>query len=270
MNHTVDRTRTGVFDGLALRGFLSDTRVLTRRNLLHIVRTPQLIVFAAIQPVMFVLLFRYVFGGSIRVPGYSDYVDYLIPGIIVQTSLFGGASSAIGVADDLSKGITDRFRSLPMHRGAILTGRTTADLIRSCFTLTLMILVGLLVGFRFHGGFLPSVAGVGVALLFGYAFSWIFAYIGMLVANPEAAQLASFLPVFPLVFAASTFTSTATMPGWLRAFADAQPVTNVVNATRELMEGTGNPGRSALYALAWSLGLLLVAVPLAVRRFRRV
>jgi ABC transporter DrrB family efflux protein len=252
-----------------LRTFVSDTLVLTRRNLLLSLRTPQLVVAAAIMPVMFVLLFRYVFGGSIQVPGYASYVDYLIPGVIVQTSLFGGSSSAVGVAEDLSKGATDRFRSLPTHRGAILTARTLADLVRLTYTVGLMVAIGLLVGFRFHNSLLPVLGGLGIALFFGYACSWLFTLVGLLVRNVETATVMAFVVTFPLVFAASTFTSTQTMPRWLRTFADVQPVTNVIDALRVLMQGTGPAFRPVLAALAWSAGILVVAAALATRRFRQ-
>jgi ABC transporter DrrB family efflux protein len=253
-----------------LRSFISDTSVLTRRNLLLSLRTPQLVVAAAIMPVMFVLLFRYVFGGSIHVPGYSSYVDFLIPGIIVQTSLFGGSSSAVSVAEDLTKGVTDRFRSLPTQPAAILTARTLADLVRLTYTVGLMIGIGLLVGFRFHNSLPPILAGIGIALFFGYACSWLFTLLGLLVRNVEAATLVAFVLTFPLVFAASTFTSTETMPGWLRTFANAQPVTQVINALRALTQGTGSADRPVIYALAWSTGILIVAATAATRRFRQV
>jgi ABC transporter DrrB family efflux protein len=210
-----------------------------------------------------------VFGGSIHVPGYAHYVDFLIPGIIVQTSLFGGSSSAAGVAEDVSGGITDRFRSLPTHRGAILAARTFADLVRLSFTVGLMIGIGMLVGFRFHNSLLPTLAGIAIALFFGYACSWLFALIGLVARNVEGAQLFAMTATFPLVFASSTFTSTATMPHWLRVFADAQPVTSVVDALRALMEGTASATRPALQAIAWSTGILLVAAVLATRRFGR-
>ena len=170
-----------------------DSMVIARRNLIGIARTPQLLVFATIQPILFVLLFRYVFGGAIDVPGVS-YVDYLIPGIIVQTVVFGATSTAVGLSEDMSKGIIDRFRSLPMSRSAVLGGRTIADLVRNVFVVLLMIAVGTAVGFRFHNGFLPAVAAVFVALLLGYCLSWVFAFIGLTVADPESAQLAGFLP----------------------------------------------------------------------------
>lgn len=253
-----------------VRPFVSDTLVLTHRNLTVSRRTPELVVAAAIMPVMFVLLFRYVFGGSIHVPGYPRYVDFLIPGIIVQTALFGGSSSAAGVAEDLSKGVTDRFRSLPTQRGAILTARTLADLVRLTGTVGLMIGIGVLVGFRFHNGWLPSLAGIGIALFFGYACSWLFALMGMLIRNVEAATMTAMSVTFPLVFAASTFTSASAMPRWLQDFARVQPVTQVVDALRTLTQGTGSAGHSALYALAWSAGILVVAATLAVRRFRTI
>ena len=249
---------------------LADTLVLTRRNLRVSLRNPQLLVAAAVLPIMFVLLFRYVFGGSIQIPGYPHYVDFLVPGVIVQTSLFGGSSSAAGVAEDLTKGVTDRFRSLPTQRGAILLARTLADLARLTWTVALMVGVGVLVGFRFHNGWLPSLAGVGIALFFGYACSWLFALLGLLIRNVEAATTTALALTFPLVFAASTFTSTSTMPGWVRAFADAQPVTHVVDALRALTQGTGPAARPAFAALAWSTGLLCVAATLAVRRFRTI
>lgn len=253
-----------------LRSFVSDTLVLTRRNLLVSRRTPELVVAAAILPVMFVLLFRYVFGGSIHIAGYPRYVDYLIPGIIVQTALFGGSSSAVGMAEDLSKGFTDRFRSLPTQRGAILAARTLADFVRLTGTVALMLGIGVLVGFRFHTGWLPSLCGIGIALFFGYACSWLFALLGLLIRNVEAAAMTALAVTFPLVFAASTFTSVQTMPRWLGAFAAAQPVTHVVDALRALTQGTGSAWQPALAAVAWSVGILIVAATLAVRRFRTI
>jgi ABC transporter DrrB family efflux protein len=252
-----------------IRAFARDTALITRRHLVRTWRTPQLLILSAVMPVMFVLLFRYVFGGSIHVPGYHSYVDYLIPGILVQTVIFGGSSTAVGMAEDLATGITDRFRSLPIHRGAILAARTLGDLLRLTYTVALLIGVGLLVGFRFHNGPLPVLAGIGIALLFGYACSWAFALLALYVRHTETAQLAAFLLTFPLVFAASTFTSTATMPRGLRAFADNQPVTRIVDALRTLTQHTGPTGKPILYALAWTVGILLVAATLATWRFRK-
>jgi ABC transporter DrrB family efflux protein len=250
--------------------FVRDTALITNRHLLRTRRTPQIMVLSAIMPIMFVLLFRYVFGGSIQVPGYDSYVDYLIPGILVQTVIFGASSTTVGMADDLSKGVTDRFRSLPIHRGAILAARTIADLIRLSYTMALLIGVGFLVGYHTHASVPSILAGLGIALFFGFACSWLFALLALIVRQPETAQLAAFLVTFPFVFAASTFTSTATRPGWLQTFADAQPVTRVVNALRALMDGSGPAGRPALYALAWSAGILVVAAAHATWRFRKV
>jgi ABC transporter DrrB family efflux protein len=252
------------------RAFVRDTALITQRHLLRTRRTPQIIVLSAVMPIMFVLLFRYVFGGSIHVPGYHSYVDYLIPGILVQTVIFGASSTTVGMADDLSKGVTDRLRSLPIHRGSILAARTIADLVRLAYTMALLIGVGFLVGFHTHAGVPSVLAGLAIAAFFGYACSWLFALLALVVRHPETAQVAAFMVTFPFVFAASTFTSTATMPGWLRTIADAQPVTRVVNALRALMEGTGPAGRPALYALAWSAGILVVAASLATWRFRKV
>jgi ABC-2 type transport system permease protein len=249
--------------------FVRDTGIITRRHLLRTWRTPQIMIMSAIVPVMFVLLFRYVFGGALHVPGYRHYVDYLIPGIVVQTVLFGGSSTAVGMAEDLSSGITDRFRSLPTQRGAILAARTLGDMLRLSYTVALVIAVGLLVGFRFHAGALDIAGGIGIALLFGYACSWLFALVALLVRHSETAQMAAFMVTFPIVFASSIFASPATMPSWLRAFADAQPVTRIVNALRTMTEGTGAIGRPALYAIVWSLGILIVAATLATLRFRR-
>jgi ABC-2 type transport system permease protein/oleandomycin transport system permease protein len=245
----------------------ADAMVIARRNLIRIARTPQLLVFATIQPVMFVLLFRYVFGGAINVPGTS-YVDYLIPGIIVQTVVFGATSTAVGLSQDMSNGIIDRFRSLPMARSAVLAGRTVADLVRNVFVVRLMILVGTAVGFRFHNGFGPALAAVVVALLLGYCLSWVFALVGLSVPDPESAQLAGFLPVFPLVFASSVFTSVNTMRGWLQGFAKAQPITRAANTVRALTQG-GPVASNLLWTILWSVAIVAVAAPLAVRRYRK-
>jgi ABC transporter DrrB family efflux protein len=249
--------------------FLRDTLLITRRHLLKTWRTPQIMILSAIMPVVFVLLFRYVFGGAIHIPGYTHYVDYLIPGILVQTVLFGGSSTAVGMAEDLSSGMTDRFRSLPTHRGAILAARTLADLLRLTYTVALVIAVGLLVGFRFHTTVPHAAIGIGIALLFGYACSWLFALLALTVREAETAQLAAFLVTFPLVFASSIYAAPATMPTWLRDFANNQPVSKVVDALRGLTHTNGFQGRPIVYALAWSAGILVVAALLATQRFRR-
>ena len=252
---------------LPLSAVVSDALVLTRRNLLHVVRTPDLLVFATLQPVVFLLLFRYVFGGAIRVPDRS-YVDYLIPGIIVQTVVFGAPATSVGLAEDMSKGIIDRFRSLPMARSAVLAGRILADLVRNAFVVVLMIGVGVLVGFRIRNGLLPALAAVAIALLLGYALSWLFALVGLLVTDPEAAQLAGLLPIFPLVFASSVFTPVDTMPGWLQAFADVQPVTRAADAVRGLTQG-GPFATDLAWTAVWVVAVLAVFAPLAVRRYSR-
>jgi ABC-2 type transport system permease protein/oleandomycin transport system permease protein len=244
-----------------------DAAVMAQRNLRRIVRLPQLLVFATIQPVMFVLLFRFVFGGAIHV-AKGSYVDYLIPGVMVQTVVFGATSTAVGLAQDLSKGIIDRFRSLPMARSAVLAGRTLADLVRNIFVVLLMVVVGELVGFRFHNGFVPAVAAIGVALLLGYCLSWVFALVGQAVSDPETAQLAGFLPIFPLVFASSVFTPIASMPGWLQAFAKNQPITRAADTVRALTQG-GPVATNLMWTIGWSLVIIAVFMPLAVRRYVR-
>ena len=245
----------------------SDAIVIARRNLLTIVRTPQLLVFSTIQPVMFVLLFRYVFGGAINVPTKS-YASFLLPGVFVQTVVFGSTTAAVALAYDLKGGIIDRFRSLPMARSAVLAGRTAADAVRNLFVIVLMVAVGYAVDFRFQGGVLGALGAMGIALLFGYAFSWFFALVGLLVRDPETAQVAGFVPLFPLVFASSIFVSPQTMPSWLRAFAQHQPITKVANAVRGLSLGTAST-RDVLVALLWIGGMLLVFVPLATWRYRK-
>lgn len=246
---------------------VSDALVITGRNLLHIVRTPELMVFATVQPIVFLLLFRYVFGGAIHVPS-GRYVDYLIPGIIVQTVVFGAPSTSVGMAEDMSKGVIDRFRSLPMAPSAVLAGRTIADLVRNAFVVVLMVAVGMLVGFRLNNGLVPAVAAIVVTLVLGYALSWAFALVGMLVTDPEAAQLAGLLPIFPLVFASSIFTPVETMPGWLEAFAEVQPVTRAADAIRALTQG-GPVAADLAWTALWILALVGAVVPLAVRGYRR-
>jgi ABC-2 type transport system permease protein len=244
---------------------VSDARTLTWRNLLAYTRVPQLLVFSTIQPIMFVLLFRYVFGGAIPVPGIS-YVNFLMPGIFVQTVCFGAVSTGVGLAEDLHKGLIERFRSLPMARSAVLAGRTLADLCRNVFVVLLMTVVGVAVGFRTSRGVLAYLAGVLLVLLFSFALSWGFAVVGINARNAETAQAMAFPLLFPLTFASSAFVPVNTMPGWMQAYARNQPVSVVVDAARHLMVGT--PG-SVPRALAWSVGLLVVLAPLAVRKYRK-
>jgi ABC transporter DrrB family efflux protein len=245
-----------------------DALAVTHRNLIGYVRIPQAIFFSTLQPVMFVLLFRYVFGGAVPIQGF-DYVDYLIPGIFVQTMLFGCANTAIGLAEDSGKGLLERFRSLPMARSAVLAGRTNADTVRNVFVALLMTAVGYAVGFRVHTSFLGWLAGILLAIAFAYALSWGFAALAMGAPNGETAQLMTFPLIFPLTFASSAFVPVATMPGWLQAFAKNQPVTKVVNATRALMLG-GPTASPVLQAALWTVGLFVVLAPLAVWRYRQV
>ena len=247
---------------------ISDSWVVTKRNLLQNVRIPSLLVFSTIQPVMFVLLFRYVFGGAINVPGVR-YVDFLMPGIFVQTSVFGAVQTGIGLAEDLSKGLIDRFRSLPMARSAVLAGRTASDSVRNLFVILLMTGVGYLVGFRFHQGLFAAVGSIILALAFGHAFSWISASIGLAIRNVESVQAASFVWIFPLTFASAAFVPVASMPGWLQAWAKVNPVTITVDAMRSLTLPNQPITKNVFEALAWIAGLMIVFVPLAVRRYRR-
>jgi len=244
-----------------------DVLAMTWRNLLTIRRVPQLLVFATIQPLLFVLLFRYAFGGSIAVPGV-DYVIYLIPGIFAQVVAFGAINTAVGLAEDRRRGFIERLRSLPMARSAVLVGRTLADLCRNVLVCTLMLSVGFAVGFRVQTNAAKLVLGLLVLLLFGYSLSWIFALVGLKASNAETAQAAAFPIMLPLVFASSAFVPTANMPHWLQVFAEHQPVTAAVNAVRALVLG-GDWVEKVGISLAWTAGILIVFVPLAVRAYRR-
>ena len=247
---------------------LADGWVLAKRNLVQIPRIPELLVFATIQPVMFVLLFRYVFGGAIDVGGES-YVNYLMAGIFVQTVSFGAVSTGIGLSEDMQKGLVDRFRSLPMARSAVLTGRTIADLVRNFFVVLVMLLVGILVGFRPDAGVAGWAGAIGLLLLLSYSFSWIGATIALLLRSTEAVQSAGFIWLFPLTFASSAFVPTEDMPEWLQAFANHQPITQVIDAVRAFLldQPVGSHGWQAL---AWCVGILVVFIPLSVSLYRRV
>jgi ABC transporter DrrB family efflux protein len=240
----------------------ADALVLAKRHLIQIPRIPEELIFATIQPIIFVLLFRYVFGGAIAIPGTS-YVNYLMAGIFAQTVIFGATSTGIGLANDLQKGLVDRFRSLPMAKSAVLTGRTISDMVRNTCVVIVMWTVGLLVGFRPQGHFISWVAAGGILLLTSFAFSWISATIGLVVRSVEAAQSAGFIWLFPLTFASSAFVPTRSMPGWLRTFAEHQPVSLIVNAVRGLL--LNQPDAATIWqALAWCVGILVVFIPLAV------
>jgi ABC-2 type transport system permease protein/oleandomycin transport system permease protein len=251
-----------------LARLVANTFTITGRNLHRLVRVPTLIAFATVQPVMFVLLFNYTYGGAIHPPGVTRYVDYILPGTYVLAIAFGASQTGVAVADDLGSGMIDRFRALPMAPGAVLAGRALADAVRNLFVLGLMTGVGAAIGFRFHAGAGAALAAVGLAVLVGLAFSWLNALFGLLVRDAESAGLAGLLGVIPLLFASSTFVPVATMPGWLQAFAKANPVTVVVDALRALCLG-GPTATHAWQALAWIAALLAISVPAAVARYRR-
>lgn len=242
---------------------IADALVLARRHLIQIPRIPEELIFATIQPVMFVLLFRYVFGGAIAISG-TTYINYLMAGIFGQTVIFGSTSTGIGLAFDLQKGLIDRFRSLPMARSAVLTGRTISDIVRNTVVIVVMWTVGVLVGFRPEGSVLAWLAAIGLLLFASFAFSWIAATIALSVKSVEAAQSAGFIWLFPLTFASSAFVPTSSMPGWLRAFAEHQPVTILINAVRGLLLNRFDAS-TTWQTLAWCAGLLIVFIPLAVR-----
>jgi ABC-2 type transport system permease protein len=251
----------------SFRYAVSDTLVLAKRSLLRIPRAPDLLLSFTVQPIMFVLLFAYVFGGAISTPGYS-YIDFLIPGIVVQTMSFGGFITALGLSEDLKKGLIDRFRSLPMSRGAVLAGRTLADVVTNSISITVMLIVGVIAGFSFDAPLLHIVAGILLLLLFGYAFSWVFAFVGLTSSSPEAAQSLGFIVIFPLTFISSAFVPVESMPAALQDFAEVNPFTIVVDAMRALFLGAP-AGNSIWGAVAWSLGIAIVFAFLSVRRYKR-
>ena len=250
-----------------MRRLVSDTAVIAERNLIRLPRAPDLLLAFTVQPVMFVLLFVYVFGGAINTPGY-DYVDFLLPGIIVQNIAFGGFVTALGLNEDLNKGLIDRFRSLPMSRAAVLAGRTLADIVTNLLSVVILLVTGLIIGFSFDANLAEIIGGVLLLLLFGYAFSWVFALLGLLVSSPEAANSLGFIAVFPLTFISSAFVPVESMPSALQWFAEVNPFTVVVDAMRALWVGAP-AGNSIWGAVVWSLVILAIFAPLAVQRYRR-
>jgi ABC-2 type transport system permease protein len=246
----------------------SDTAVLAKRSILRIRRQPDLLVGFTIQPIMFVLLFVYVFGGAIETPGFEDYTDFLIPGIIVQSMVFGGFVTALGLAEDLKKGLIDRFRSLPMWTPAVLTGRVTADIVTNVIQLVIMFTVGIAVGFRFATDAPEILAGILLLLLIGYAFSWVFAFIGLIASSPEASNAYGFTILFPITFISSAFVPTETMPSWLQPFAEYNPFSTMVDAARALFLGVP-AGNDVWGALLWCLAIIAVFGPLSAWRYRR-
>jgi ABC-2 type transport system permease protein len=263
--------------GPRLTWAIRDGLVVTKRNLLQIPRNPQLLGFSTIQPIMFVVLFAYVFGAAIVLPGGGDYKEFLMAGVFTQVVAFSAAATSVGVAEDMTKGLVDRFRSMPMARSAVLTGRTLADLVRSSFQLVVMTICGLAVGWRIDDGVARALLAFLLLLLFGFAMSWVGATIGLSVRSVEVANTAGFIWLFPLTFLSNAFVPTDGMPSWIRVVAEWNPVTATVSAARDLF-GNPNPfvstdslpGRHPIWlSLAWSVVILAVFVPLSVRRYRR-
>jgi ABC-2 type transport system permease protein/oleandomycin transport system permease protein len=247
---------------------LTAAGTITARNLLRLVRVPTLLVFATVQPVLFVLLFTYSFGGAIHVPGVNHYIDYLLPALIVLAIGFGASQTGVAIAEDLAIGMIDRFRSLPISGGAVLAGRVAADALRNLFVAGLMIAVGSAVGFRFHAGSAAALAVVAFAVAAGVAFSWLNLLLGLIVRDPESAGLAGLFPVIILFFTSSALVPVATMPGWLQTFAKANPLTVLTGALRALCLG-GPAGRPGIEATAWLAGLVAVTIPAAAVQYRR-
>jgi ABC-2 type transport system permease protein len=261
----------------SLAATLSDSVVITKRNLIKVKRVPDLLVFATLSPIMFVLLFRYVFGGAIQVPGGISYAEFLLPGIFAQTVVFGSTITGASLADDLQKGLIDRFRSLPMSRSAVLIGRTVADAGLNVISVAVMAVTGLVVGWRIHSSVAEAIGGFVMLLLFAYAISWLMALVGLSVRTPEVVNNASFIVIFPITFVANTFVPLETFPPVLRTFAEWNPVSAVVQAARNLFGNSLGPTTSdawslqnpVLYTLLWVVIILAVFVPLSVRAYRR-
>ena len=266
--------------GVGLKQTIRDTGIIVKRNAMRNIRIPQLVLFATVQPVMFLLLFNYVFGGSIGL-SLGDafggkYINYLLPGMLVQTALFSSIQTAVGLTEDLSAGVIDRFRSLPIARSAVLAGRTLADMTRTLVVMTLLLVVGFIVGFNAPGGILRTLAAIFLCALFGFSMSWVMALVGLVVKTPEAANSAGFLPLFPLMFASSIFVPPETLPSWMKGFANNQPVTVLSDTLRGLILGDefmATQSRSLsgliLYSLFWIALIIVVFAPLAVRKYRR-
>lgn len=257
---------------------LGDGVVVAKRNLIKIKRVPDILVFVLLSPIMFVLLFAFVFGGAINVPGGGDYKEFLIAGILAQTVVFGSTFTGVGLADDMQKGIIDRFRSLPMSRSAVVVGRTGSDIAYNVISITIMSLTGLLVGWSISTSVGEAALGYGLLLLFAYAFSWIMAYVGLLVPSVEVINNASFMVIFPLTFVSNAFVPLETLPPVLQTFAEWNPVSAVTQATRELFGNipAGYPEPTAwplqnpvLYTLIWVVILIAIFAPLSVRQYKR-
>jgi ABC-2 type transport system permease protein/oleandomycin transport system permease protein len=250
-----------------MRRLANDTFVMAERNLVRLPRAPDMLMAFTIQPIMFVLLFAYVFGGAIGTPGY-DYIDFLIPGMIAQQIAFGGFATALGLAEDMTKGLIDRFRSLPTARASVLIGRTLADVVTNTLSIVVLLVTGIIIGFNFDASVFEIVAGFALLLLWGYAFSWVFALIGMSVSSPEAANGAGFTLVFPITFISSAFVPVESMPNGLEQFAQANPVSQVVDAMRALWLGA--PADNHIWlAVVWCFVIIALFAPLAVSKYRK-
>jgi ABC-2 type transport system permease protein len=256
---------------------VGDGLVVAKRNLIKIKRVPDLLVFSTLSPIMFVLLFAYVFGSAIQIPGVS-YREFLMAGIFTQTMLFGATITGSGLAQDIQRGIIDRFRSLPMARSAVLVGRTTSDLVNNVLVIIIMSITGLIVGWRIHSSFLEALSGFGLLLLFAYAFSWVMAVVGLSVRSPEVFNNASFIAVFPLTFIANTFVATTNLPGPLKTIAEWNPVSAVTQAARDLFGNTSAAipppdawplQHAVLTSFLWIVGILIVFIPLSIQRYKK-
>jgi ABC-2 type transport system permease protein len=261
----------------ALAKSLVDGAIVAKRNLIKIKRVPDLLVFSTLSPIMFILLFAYIFGSAISAPGGVSYREFLIPGIFVQTVIFGATITGAGMADDIQKGIVDRFRSLPMARSAVLVGRTTSDLLNNVLVIVIMSITGYLVGWRIRGSILDATAAFLLILAFAYAMSWVMALVGLIVPSPEVVNNASFMVIFPLTFIANTFVPTKNFPSVLKTIANWNPVSSATQAARVLFGNTGTAAtpsdwplqHATLYTLLWSIALVAVFVPLSVRQYRK-
>jgi len=251
-----------------MRWWFNEVLLLGQRNLKRMLRSPDLIFYAVFQPVLFILMFVYVFGGAIKLPN-MEYKQFLMPGIFVQTVVFGSvAATAIGVALDMQRGIMDRFLSLPISSSSVLLGRQLSEILRNIGLICVLVVMSLIVGFRFHGTLLSVLGGMGLLLLFGFAFSWVATFIGLVSGSAEAAQSAGLMWLFPFTFVSSAFVPTSTMPGWLQLYAKHSPITTVADTLRLLFNG--QPASTSVWeALAWSIVIMAVFMPLAIHRFRR-
>jgi len=250
-----------------ITGTIHDALLLAERNLRRLPRNPDLLVGVTFQPIMFVILFTYVFGGAINTPGF-DYIDFFLPGIIVQMIAFTGYATALGIADDLRKGLIDRFRSLPMSRSAVLAGRTTSDVAMNVIALVTMLICGFIVGFNFSSTAAKIAGGVGLILLFGYAMSWVYCFFGLIASSPESASAMITIVIFPLTFVSSAYVPTDSMPKVLQAIANANPITTVIDALRSLWLGTP-AGTDVYFGVLWCVGIAAVFSVLATNRYRR-